>query len=113
MNDLFDGFTINVYLDDDGDYLAHFAELPTISAFGSSPAKALKELAVAWKATKETYIDQDKEVPVAPSTKSYSGQFNVRVDKRIHKLLVMEAERNGLSLNALVSQKLAKNIEQM
>jgi len=32
--DPFDGYTINVFLDDDGEYLAHFVELPNVSAFG-------------------------------------------------------------------------------
>ena len=31
--DPFDGYTINVFWDDDGEYLAHFVELPNISAF--------------------------------------------------------------------------------
>ena len=32
--DPFDGYTINVFLDDDGEYLAHFVELPNVSALG-------------------------------------------------------------------------------
>jgi len=36
-SDRFDGFTVNVFLDEDGDYLAHFVELPNVSAFGESP----------------------------------------------------------------------------
>ena len=40
------------------------------------------------------------------------GQFNVRIDKRVHRALAMEAARVGLSLNALVAQKLAKGVEQ-
>ena len=38
--DPFDGYTINVFLDDDGEYLAHFVELPNVSAFGESPEDA-------------------------------------------------------------------------
>ena len=108
MKDKFDGFTVNIYQDEDGDYLAHFIELPTVSAFGKSPSAALKELAIAWEATKESYGD---DVPQAPARKEYTGQFNVRIDKRIHRLLVMEAARNGVSLNALIAQKLSASIE--
>jgi predicted RNase H-like HicB family nuclease len=28
MEDKFDGFTVNLYLDEDGDWIAHFLELP-------------------------------------------------------------------------------------
>ena len=44
-----------------------------------------------------------------PSRKEYSGQFNVRIDKRIHRGLVLEATKAGISLNALVAQKLARD----
>lgn len=46
-------------------------------------------------------------MPAAPSKNEYSGQFNVRIDKRVHKTLAIEAAQSGVSLNALVSQKLA------
>ena len=46
-HDDFDGFMVNVFYDEDGDYLAHLVELPNISAFGPTPAKALDELKTA------------------------------------------------------------------
>lgn len=42
--DDFDGFAVEMSLDEDGDYLAHFAELPNVSAFGQTPDGALAEL---------------------------------------------------------------------
>ncbi|MCF8131123.1 MAG: type II toxin-antitoxin system HicB family antitoxin [Deltaproteobacteria bacterium] len=104
--DPFDGYTLNVFLDDDGDYLAHFVELPTVSAFGESPEEALKELQIAWEGVKESYRNHGEAIPVAPSRKEYSGQFNIRIDRRIHRALAIEAARAGVSLNAIVSQKL-------
>jgi predicted HicB family RNase H-like nuclease len=44
--------------------------------------------------------------PVAPTRKEYSGRFNVRIDRRIHRALTVEAAQAGVSLNALVAQKL-------
>ena len=107
--DRFDGYTVNVFLDEDGEYLAHFVELPNVSAFGGSPEEALRELATAWEGVKESYKKHKEQVPVAPTRKKYSGQFNVRLDRRIHRALAIEAAKAGISLNAIVSQKLAKN----
>ena len=107
--DPFDGYTINVFLDDDGEYLAHFVELPNISAFGESPEDALRELQTAWEGVKESYQKHGEPVPVAPTRKEYSGQFNVRIDRRVHRALAIEAAKAGVSLNAIVSQKLAKS----
>jgi predicted HicB family RNase H-like nuclease len=102
-----DGFTINLYVDDEQDWITHLVELPNISAHGSTADEALEELYVAWEMVKEDYRESDEEIPVAPSRKDYSGCFNVRIDKRIHRALAIEAARAGISLNALVNAKLA------
>ena len=107
MSDKFDGFSIQLIEDDEGDFVAHFIEHPNISAFGETPEQALSELEVAWQGVKESYRKHGEVIPVAPSRKEYSGQFNVRIDKRIHRELAIEAAHAGISLNALVSQKLS------
>lgn len=111
MSDQFDGFSIYLGEDEDGDFLAHFIELPQVSAFASTPEAALHELKLAWEGVKESYRKHNEAIPVAPSKKEYSGQFNVRLDKRVHKQLAMEAAQCGLSLNALVSQKLVASLQ--
>ncbi len=110
MSDKFDGYTVEIFLDEEGDWLARLEELPNISAFADSPENALAELETAWKLTKESYVDNGEEIPVAPSRRKYSGQFNVRVDRRVHRALAIEAARAGVSLNALVSKKLSENL---
>jgi predicted HicB family RNase H-like nuclease len=110
MNDKYDGFTVELFLDETNDWVAHFLELPSVSAFGETPEEALHELTEAWVAMKESYRKHNEEIPVAPARKEYSGQFNVRIDKRVHRALVMEAIHAGVSLNALIAQKLAKDI---
>ncbi len=113
MKDKFDGYTINLFLDEEGDWMAHFLEMPNISAFGSTPGKAIKELEVAWEVTKESYKKHGEEIPIAPLKKNYSGQFNVRIDKRVHRELAVEAARAGVSLNALVAQKLGQSVKKV
>lgn len=110
MSDQFDGFSIYLAEDEDGDFLAHFIEMPQVSAFANTPEDALHELKLAWEGVKESYYKHGEMVPVAPSKKEYSGQFNVRIDKRTHRQLAIEAAQCGISLNALVSQKLTASI---
>ncbi len=111
VKDDFDGFSIELYRQEEGDWIAHFEELPNVSAFGDSPEGALLELNEAWKGIKESYLKHDEPIPVAPSKKEYSGQFNVRIDKRIHRALAIEAAQAGISLNALVAQKLSQSVK--
>jgi predicted RNase H-like HicB family nuclease len=68
-HDDFDGFTVNVFLDEDGDYLAHFVEMPNVSAFSDTPQGALSELAVAWEGVKESYRKHQAPIPRAPAIK--------------------------------------------
>ena len=61
----FDGFIINLYVDEQGDWLAHFQEMPNISAFGDTPQEALEELKIAWELVKDDYRMKNREIPVA------------------------------------------------
>ena len=69
----------------------------------------MRELKEAWEGVKDSYREAGEAVPIAPANKNYSGQFNVRIDKRVHRALAVEAAQAGISLNALVAQKLAKS----
>lgn len=109
--DDFNGFTVELRLDEDGDWLAHLVELPTVSAFAETPEQAIAELRQAWEGVKESYRKHGEPVPQAPRRKHYSGQFNVRIDKRLHRALALEAAQAGVSLNALVAQKLAQSTQ--
>ncbi len=61
--DRFDGYAVELFLDEDTDWLAHLVELPGISAFGPTPDKALQELDVAWSAATESYAARGVEIP--------------------------------------------------
>ena len=104
----FNGFSVNIYLDDGNDWIAHFIELPNVSAYGNTAEEALSELKIAWEGVKESYRKHNEPIPIAPSQKRYSGHFNVRIDKRLHRSLAIEAAIIGVSMNALIAQKLSQ-----
>ena len=107
-HDDFDGFTVNLFFDEDGDYLAHFVEMPNVSAFSDTPEGALRELAVAWKCVKESYQKHHEPIPKAPSRNAYEELLNVPVDAQLYHALADEAAKTGISLYTLVMQKLSK-----
>ena len=61
----FDKFTINLYVDENNDWLCHFVEMPNISAFGDTPEEALMELQTTWEMVKEDFIVKGLEIPIA------------------------------------------------
>ena len=48
-----------------------------------------------------------ENVPEALSEKKYSGRFMVRIPLMVHRTLATEAAEQGVSINRLVSAKLA------
>jgi len=62
MND-FNGFDVRLLIDEDGDWIAHFVELPTVSAGGKTPEQALAELRIAWELMKECYREEGEPIP--------------------------------------------------
>ena len=106
--DVFDGFAVNVFLDEDGDYLAHFVEMPNVSAFANTPEDALRELAVAWQCVKESYREHNEPIPQAPLPRTEENFLNISIDAQLYHTLVAEAAKTGMSLYALVAQKLTK-----
>ena len=109
--DMFDGFTVNLFLDEDGDYLAHFVEMPNVSAFSDTPEGVLRELAVAWKCVKKSYQEDREPIPKAPSREGYESPFNVSVDAQLYHMLANEAAEARMSLYTLVAQKLGKSTD--
>lgn len=57
---------------------------------------------------KECYQADGEPLPQAPSRKGYEGPLNVPIDSQLYHALVDEAAKAGMSLYALVAQKLAK-----
>jgi predicted RNase H-like HicB family nuclease len=70
----FDGFVLNLYVDEQGDWLAYFQDIPTVSAFGDTPQEALEELKTAWELVKEDYREKNQAIPV-PQKKTLSSQI--------------------------------------
>lgn len=108
--DVFDGFNVNIFLDEDGDYLAHFVEMPNVSAFSDTPEGALGELAIAWKGVKESYQKHHEPVPKAPIRGEDMAPFKVAIDAQLYHDLIDEAAKAGVSFYALVAQKLKSTV---
>lgn len=50
------GFTVSINLDEDGDWKAYFVELPHVFAFGGEPDTAREEPKIAWAGVKERIL---------------------------------------------------------
>lgn len=102
----FDGFAVIIFLDEDGDYLAHLVELPNVSACGPTTVEALVELKEAWELMKECYEEDGVPVPKGPWRQGYEGPVNIPVNLQLYHALTNEAAEARTSIYVLVEQKL-------
>jgi antitoxin HicB len=89
-------------------YLAEAPELPGCFTAGDTPEEALELLRGAMYAWLLVRVEQGFAIPDAEPEQDYSGKFIVRLPKTLHRELAKQAEREGVSLNALVSTYLAR-----
>lgn len=106
-----DRYGYNVFWsDNDGGYIAISPEFPRLSAFGETAEAALAELRGVLEEAIEQYREEGWPLPVPQTHGGYSGQFRVRVAKSLHSALAQRAEAEGISMNSLVSQYLARGL---
>ena len=77
-----------------------------VTFHGRTPGELRKELA----ASVRVYLGVCRERGIEPE-KPYSGKFNVRLDPELHRKAALAAALSGKSLNALVSDAVAKETE--
>jgi predicted HicB family RNase H-like nuclease len=56
----------------------------------------------------ETRLSKCFDVPTPINGEDYSGKFVVRIPKSLHPRLVMEADKEGVSLNQFALYKLSR-----
>lgn len=104
----FDGYEVKITPEEDGYIAVRFPDFPGIITGGNTPEEALRNAREALSATLETM--QARKIPRPVPKHRFSGQFNVRVPRSLHRTLVHTAEEEGVSLNALVTHLLNSTV---
>ena len=89
------------HADPDGGYVIVYPDLPGCL----SQAETLEEIPVMAEDARtgwiETEYEEGRNIP-EPSYQEYSGKFNVRIPKSLHRALADAAAHDGVSLNQYV-----------
>ena len=108
MSNIYDRYTYRVtWSEEDQEHVGLCSELPSISWLEESAEDALVGIR---RIAKECVADMQAQGEVVPeplSIKKYSGKFMVRVTPDLHRILAIQAVESGVSLNRLISAKLA------
>ena len=104
------GYEIKIIPDRESGYFAvRFPDFPGIVTGGYSLEETIKNAQEALEITMDTM--KKHRIPLPKPKARFSGQFNVRVPKDLHRELVKKAEEEGVSLNALVTYLLSQSVK--
>ena len=92
---------------EDDEHVGLCAEFASLSWLAKTPEAALKGIQKVVGDVAADMLANGESVPVAMAEKSYSGEFRVRTPPLLHRNLALMAAEQGVSLNRLVSAKLA------
>jgi predicted RNase H-like HicB family nuclease len=93
---------------EDGEHVATVAEFPSLSWLAATPVEALAGLADVVRDVLTDLAASGEPIPEPLSERAYSGRFLVRVPSEVHRRLAREAAEQHVSLNRLVSDRLAR-----
>lgn len=103
-----DKYTYRVlWSDEDQEFVGLCAELPSLSWLAPSRERALKGIVRVVRRAVKDMAAAGEAVPAPLADRKYSGVFKVRVPAIVHRNLVIQAAEEGVSLNRIVSAKLA------
>ena len=106
--DLATRYEIGVVPNEHGGYYGRVPDFPTIFTGGQTAEEAFRNALEAVELMLEEVEQRGQPVPEPLS--AFSGRFNVRLPRSLHRDLVRRAESQGVSLNAIVSLLLSRAV---
>jgi antitoxin HicB len=92
----------------EGGYFVQIKDLPGCSAQGETITEVCEMIDVARKTWLEVAYEHNQYIPLPRTEREYSGKFNVRFPKSLHRQLHQMADREGISLNHFLVLTLSK-----
>jgi predicted HicB family RNase H-like nuclease len=97
--------------EEDQEFVATCAEFPSLSHLAASQMAALNGMRALVADVVQDMASRGETPPVPLAQRHFSGEFVTRVPSALHRMLAIEAAEAGVSLNRLVSFKLAMPLE--
>lgn len=93
---------------EDGEHVGLCAEFPSLSWLAATPGEALSGIQRLVADCADDMRTNGELVPKPMADRAYSGKFMVRVPPETHRALAIGAAEQGVSMNRLVSARLAR-----
>jgi predicted RNase H-like HicB family nuclease len=93
---------------EDHEYVATVIEFRSLSWLAPDPAAALLGLRDLVARVVDALETSGEPAPEPLAERQFSGEFRLRIPPALHRALAIEAAEQGVSLNRLVSAKVAQ-----
>ncbi len=93
--------------DKDKEYVGLCAEFPSLSWLAKTQEEALRGISNLVTEVVSDMQSNNEIVPQPLAIRNYSGKFQVRIPPEVHRELTIQAAEDKISVNRLISSKLA------
>jgi len=95
-------YPVTLIPDVTGGYVVEIENLPGCFSQGETIEEAMNMIEEARRLWLETAYEDGQDIPLPRSEEGYSGKFNIRIPKSLHRKLDKQAKKEGVSLNQYV-----------
>lgn len=96
-----------IWSEEDREHVGLCAEFPSLSWLAADPTEALTGIMDVVENVIAELIESGEPVPPPLTSRKFSGKIAARVTPLVHQKLAIEAAEKGVSMNRLISAKLA------
>jgi antitoxin HicB len=94
----------------EGGYFVQIEDLPGCYSQGETVEEAMEMIEEARHLWLESAYEDGLDIPLPRGEREYSGKFNVRFPKSLHRRLDQMADREGVSLNQFLVSTLSRAV---
>ena len=94
---------------EEGGFIVSFPDLPGCITCGETIESALSNAQDAKKVWLEAALEEGMHIHEPHTLEKYSGQFKLRLPRRLHRSLSEHARREGISMNQYCIYLLSRN----
>lgn len=94
---------------DEGGFVVSYPDLPGCITCGKTVETAVANALDAKRAWIDAALEEGIEIHEPDNLEDYSGQFNLRIPRSLHKSLVEHSKKEGISMNQYCVYLLSRN----
>jgi predicted RNase H-like HicB family nuclease len=103
-------YPVTIIPDETGGYVAEIEDLPGCFTQGETLEETYENMEEARRLWLESAYEDGLDIPLPRTEREYSGKFNVRFPKSLHRRLDQMADREGVSLNQFLVSTLSREV---